>query len=106
MSYRKNRNWDPDYRREPKTDLYCAHCQKDLDPKQAYRRVHVVDGGANLIHPDDEALWSVDPHHSDEQRMYPVGPECAKRLGLAWTHPPISEATLVADVIAQRARKS
>lgn len=75
---------DPDYRRDYPSqpgDLICARCQRVVDPARA-RWVHLVDGAPNVLHPKDEPKYT-----SDDGDMYtfPIGPDCAKRLGLEWT---------------------
>lgn len=70
-----------DFRRDPKTSLSCWACQKDLRPGRPYREVFLVDGD-ELLHPDDV-------HRASELRgvlaWLPVGPDCAKKIGLEWT---------------------
>ncbi len=63
-----------DARREPKTDTFCACCQRDI--KVPTRWVFLRNGDPYAIHPAD-ADASVDRH--------PIGEDCAKRLGLEWT---------------------
>lgn len=69
--------------REPKTDFYCYVCQKDIKPVSLYRMVHVVLGGNYALHPDDEADYVGD---GGDLGLHPIGPACAKKLGLEWTH--------------------
>jgi hypothetical protein len=82
-----------DYRRDPKTDFFCCACQKDMDPTKPCYSVHLVDGGPFALHPDDEAAYQAhsvmckggqDP---GELGCFPIGTDCAKRLGLEWCHP-------------------
>jgi hypothetical protein len=86
MAYR-TKFIDYDARPRPKTDFSCIACQRDLDPKRNVRRVHCVDGGAFALHPDEEAAYVAD---SGEMGWFPIGADCAKRLGLEWTHVIIS----------------
>lgn len=81
-----------DYRRDPKTEHYCCRCQKDLKPGQPYRVVHLVDGGPCILHPDDDQeymAWS-EAHpggqHPGELGCHPIGSDCAKKVGIEWTH--------------------
>lgn len=74
---------DYDARREPKTSHFCVRCQKDLKLGAPYRTVHLVDGGALVLHPDDEAAYIPD---REDRGFYAIGMDCARILGLAWTH--------------------
>lgn len=73
---------DPDFRRDPKTQLFCWRCQKDLKPDQAKRWIHLVDGGNQILHPDSEG-----DYRSDEADcgFLPVGMDCARKIGIEWT---------------------
>lgn len=73
-----------DGRRDPKTDVWCCVCQKDLKPGQPRRAVHLVEGGAFALHPEDEAIYVPD---GGDMGAFPIGSDCARRLGLEWTHP-------------------
>lgn len=46
---------DPDYRKTPKTNRYCWHCQKDLENGQE-KAVYVDLGTMSIVHPDDRHL--------------------------------------------------
>ena len=82
---------DPDFRRTPKTKVYCPRCQRDLKPGEARRYIHMVqypdkdfenqleDG---ILHPLDRSKWI--PTKGDMGIM-PVGMYCAKKIGLEWT---------------------
>lgn len=73
---------DPDYRKDPKTDLFCCKCQRDIKPESAYRWVHIIDGGMTVLHPESEAEYQSD---AGDTYFHPIGPDCAKQLGLEWT---------------------
>lgn len=73
---------DFDARRDPKTDHWCCRCQKDIKPGQAHRMVHLVDGGAFVLHPDDEAIYTPD---AGDCGGHPIGSDCARKLGLEWS---------------------
>lgn len=83
---------DFDARREPKTDRYCIKCQKDMAPDQVCRMVHIVDGGAMVLHPDDEEAYLAagralpGGQHPGDCGCHPIGGDCARKLGLDWTH--------------------
>lgn len=80
------RTTDCDYesRRWPKTDRSCVLCQKDLKgpPK---RRIHIIAGGGQILHPEDESEYVPD---SGDMGSHEIGNECARKLGLEWTHKP------------------
>lgn len=72
-----------DTRRQPKTDNYCVVCQKDIKSEPRFW-IHGVDGCAfNVLHPDDEHLYVSD---GGDLGLHPVGPDCARRIGLRWVH--------------------
>lgn len=74
---------DFDSRREPKTKHYCVACQKDL--KGLHRFVYVGEG-MEAIHPDDVSSYLSDPTRSSIGiGPFPIGMDCAKRLGLEWS---------------------
>lgn len=58
---------DPDFRRTPKTNQYCACCQQDIKDAAKALRVTV-----------DWDTWTVTLGGNDL-----LGPDCAKRCGLA-----------------------
>lgn len=68
---------DPDYRREPKTEFFCALCQRDIKNKNTACGIHVVEGGNSICHPGDSHLYEGD---SGDCGIYYVGPECAKKV--------------------------
>lgn len=75
---------DYDARRTPKTDFCCVMCQRDLDPAdRKVRWVHIVDE-VLVLHPADEALYTPD---AQDRGAFPIGPECAKKIGIEWTRP-------------------
>lgn len=76
---------DINTRREPHTDHFCVACQKDMDPAKPYRSVHVVGGGAFVLHPADEGKYVPD---NGDMGWFPIGPDCARKLGLEWTTEP------------------
>jgi hypothetical protein len=75
---------DYDARHTPKTDFSCVMCQRDLDSRDGkVRWVHLVDD-VFVLHPADEELYTPDAH---DRGTFPIGPECAKKIGVEWTHP-------------------
>lgn len=96
---------DPDYRRDPKTNDYCARCQKDLKPGQPRALIHMVSGGPFALHRDDEAAYWAEAatlpggQHPGEMGWFAVGSDCARKIGAEFTHP--------ADILpAAKARES
>lgn len=73
---------DYDARPKPRTAHSCVKCQRDLKPGQKFRRVQMPSGEPFVIHPEDQALVT------GETVWFLIGHDCAKRLGLEWTHPP------------------
>jgi len=73
----KNKNFpfDGDYRRNPKTDFFCAMCQKDIVPNSEVYHVYL----------GDPAEFIVDPKRLDGSELkVPIGPECAKKIPAAY----------------------
>lgn len=84
----RTKDIDGDYRREPKTNVFCARCHKDLKLGQKRRGVHMVDGGAMVLHPEDEAIYAATPGVvNSDMGFWMVGMDCARKIGMAWTHP-------------------
>lgn len=94
---------DPDYRTDPKTQHFCALCQKDMKtPPGESQYLHFVDGGSAILAVADEdryqALSAKQPggQFAGEMGCYPVGPECARKLPKGYVLPPrtaIAKAT-------------
>lgn len=84
MSIRK-KFFDYEARREPKTRFYCAMCQKDMTEAatKICRIVHLIDGGSQVLHPLDEHVYIPD---AGDCGLQLIGPDCAKKLGLEWSH--------------------
>jgi len=84
-------NLDPDYRRDPKTADYCERCQRDLAPGQPRRWIAYELDTHDVIHPEDFAGAVVEIRarrtHSAPVVIGPVGLDCARRIGLAFTWP-------------------
>jgi len=75
---------DCDNRRNPKTDLFCCCCNKDIKSTSKYRMVHWIEGGPFILHPEDESVYTPD---GGDMGIFPIGMSCAKRLGIEWTLP-------------------
>lgn len=82
---------NPDFRRKPKTDVYCWRCQKDLAPNQPKRWVVFTADGSAIIHPDDlpdaSTAYGDEWHVNNTMGAFPVGMDCAKKIGMEWTIP-------------------
>ena len=74
---------DPDHHasHSAKTNVWCCRCGKDIRGK--YRMVHLIGGGMTVLHPADEAIYVAD---GGDCGGYPIGPDCARKLGLEWSH--------------------
>ncbi len=95
------REIDYDARRDPLTDRYCVHCQRDLSPNAYARlgRTLMLDGGPIFtIHPDDVHDWQhrmmtvMLPNGAAPSSIHDLGwrhfgSACARRHGLTWTIP-------------------
>lgn len=73
---------DFDSRPRPKTNHFCIMCQRDFKQGQAHRRVLCVSGEPFAIHPEDTHLAA-----DKETEWFEIGMDCARKLGLEWTHP-------------------
>lgn len=78
MSAIRTKFIDFDARRLPKTDHWCVCCQRDLKVGTEYRAVKLLnDEEPFAIHPDD--------HGPLPRKLWPIGMDCARRLGMEWT---------------------
>ena len=75
------------YRREPQTADACARCRREINPGEARRWVRLTTSGA-VIHPADVALLTPADWGITDLGEFPVGEDCAKKLGLDWCLPP------------------
>lgn len=60
----------------------CCICHRRLTSVASARWVHLIDGGACILHPEDASLYIAD---TDDLSLYPIGLDCAKKLGLEWS---------------------
>jgi hypothetical protein len=65
----------PDYRRNPKTNRFCALCQRDILGPSV--RAYALDGPQCLVHPADAAAAS---QAGGDVFVVELGPECAKLI--------------------------
>lgn len=75
---------DPDWRRDPKTKIFCFRCQKDLKTGQKRREIRVIMDWSLIVHPEDIEKYTSD---SQDCGWYPVGMDCARKIGLEWSRP-------------------
>jgi hypothetical protein len=61
-----------------RSDHPCAYCGKDVKRTGPRWFVHVIRGGAHVLHPDSEADYEED---AGEMGFHAVGPECRKHFG-------------------------
>lgn len=59
-----------------RTDRPCAACGRPLTGREF--AVHVIDGGLNVLHPNDAGQYVSD---GGEMGLHVVGPECRKKFG-------------------------
>lgn len=81
---------DPDFRRPPKTSLFCVRCERDLNPKKPMRFIAYELDTQSAIHSEDWEKAGIDIKsrravHLDSFVVGPVGMECAKKIGIEYT---------------------
>lgn len=81
----RTRPLDPDFRRTPKTDCFCALCQKDIKGEPRYY-AHFVYGCAEAVHPDDRDIANASVAPGDNYGILPVGTDCARTIGLDFVY--------------------
>lgn len=75
---------DPDFRPRHRPGMQCYRCGKTIKDGSTFRVVHVVNSCC-AVHPDDEAKAPL----TDD--WLPVGMDCARQIGLDFTHPAAME---------------
>jgi len=70
------------YSRYPTTDRFCVICGRDIKDTCAYRQVHLIEGGATILHPDDEMEYVSD---NSDLGVMPIGMGCARSIGFEWS---------------------
>ena len=58
----------------------CCACGKTL--MRVVDMVHIINGGNDVLHPDDEPLYEPD---AGDCGCFPIGADGARRLGMQWT---------------------
>jgi len=87
----RRKYFDPDYRREPKTDKWCHICQRDITDGQPHREIRYELDTMDAIHPDDWERAAIEI--PAERSIYGaeaiisglIGMDCARRLGMEWS---------------------
>jgi hypothetical protein len=59
----------------------CFICGREVKKPRYW--AHVVDGGANFLHKDDESLYVDD---GGDMYLHPIGPSCAKKIPKEYLH--------------------
>lgn len=76
---------DPDNRndnaRANKSKDPCVRCYRELTGKN-YRTVHLINGGLDVLHPDDEKNYISD---NADLGFHKIGADCAKKIGIEFT---------------------
>lgn len=72
----------PLYQSGPATTNFqeCCVCGKTL--ARVIDMVHLINGGADILHPDDEHLYE---SNAGNCGCFPIGADCARRVGMEWT---------------------
>ena len=71
---------------DPAKAPWCTACGRLLNPAKA-QTVHIIGGGGEVLHPDDEAEWeAAHGARGDDGDMgaWDLGPECAKMFPAAF----------------------
>lgn len=69
---------DYDARPEPKTNRWCAKCQRDIKPGSPARVIRLRVEDMHVLHPDDAG---------DLGEHALLGMDCARTIGLEWSRP-------------------
>ncbi|MEH3108933.1 MAG: hypothetical protein PGN22_02380 [Agrobacterium cavarae] len=83
MSGHRSKYIDPDFRRDPKSKLFCVRCQKDIKDGQSHLFVCYEFDTMSAVHPDDweKAMEA----HPAAFAILPIGKDCAKKIGIQYT---------------------
>ena len=92
---------DPEHRK-PATSRACCACKLDIRVGQRYRLVHLLDHGAYVLYPEDEAAFATVPRVTTDlgeipRKIKDLGEArlcqgCAEAIGLEWSRPVKPEA--------------
>jgi len=77
----KEEFFDADFRKIPKTNLYCSYCQRDLNIKKLkYLAFLSFDDAPTIFNP----LYVTEFSKSRTIEIFPIGSECAKHIRKDW----------------------
>jgi len=72
---------DADNRNVSTTSPTCCRCGRHI-ASRTYRTVHLIAGGAQVLHPEDEQLYTPD---EGDMGWHPIGNGCARKLGMEYS---------------------
>ena len=87
------RQLDPDFRRDPRTEVFCALCQKDIAGEPKFF-AHFISGVAAAVHPEDREIADRVLGEDDNLGLLAVGPECARIIGRDFVYTPEQAAEI------------
>lgn len=71
--------FDADFRKDPKTKLFCAYCQRDLNiNKLSFMAYLDFEKEPTIYNPNYKGMFD------DKVLICPIGSECAKKIGKEW----------------------
>lgn len=76
---------EPDSRRDPRTAIYCALCQKDIKGEPRFF-AHMVHGCFAAVHKEDRLLADEVLEDNENYGILPIGSECAKKIGAEYLY--------------------
>lgn len=77
-------DFDPriqDNEENAKTQYTCYLCGRDINAKKDHFMMHVIHGGGEVVHPEDDDAYMATNDNGDLGGN-PVGPTCVKKRGL------------------------
>lgn len=72
---------DYDARPQPKTDVWCCACQRDIKQGRPCRWVYLTED-MHAVHPGDLIAHGI---QVSDLGWHRIGMDCARKLGLEWT---------------------
>lgn len=76
----RTKHLDPDFRRNPKTQCFCALCQMDIKGEPRYF-AHMIHGCFEAVHPEDREIANAMVAEHENYGLLAIGSECAKVIG-------------------------
>ena len=73
-----------DLSEKARSSYTCVVCGSDVREDKPHFVVHLIRGGATMLHPEDEAAYAADEmlHDAGNLGAQPVGPNCVRRFNL------------------------